>query len=459
MNKFLNFLLMVVLTGCLSLTTVSCSNNDNPSSSQVTPPTPETTDVFFSTEVNKLIDANYEQLKTKGWAELRIPAALFDHTAFAIPSDAAGDIGYVINAGYEAYIYGGTIRDAVMGEAGNDVDFVSNARPEQLEALVPNTKIFTAPNGYKVAQAWHGEEDRTDMGTMRAIYWYMRGKTGIPESKHPVTGEDINVYSDELWEDSYSRDLPINGLYYDYKTGDLLDFHGGLHDLREGIIRTIVHPDIVFPHDASALIRAVRFAGRFGFTIDEVTSAGIHKHLPECDALGASGIAYDMIKGFHDGNMTVTYSLYKEYGFLGRYFLTLKDVLETADYNNYAKKVYAYLDNQKCKVYAVTLGALFMPVMQKAMAGKEATAENVTAVWNELEKQSGQSEKFEIPDADKAAMCQVWNLVMQMMTDAVVDDAAKVAAIRADAQFKNASLLLDALAEADSQLADFASFW
>ena len=56
-------------------------------------------------------------------------------------------------------------------------------------------------------------------------------------------------------------------------------------------------------------------------------------------------------------------------------------------------------------------------------------------------------------------MCQVWNLVMQMMTDAVVDDAAKVAAIRADAQFKNASLLLDALAEADSQLADFASFW
>ena len=423
------------------------------------PSTPQFPDGFFSTAVNKLIDENYGQLSAKGWAELRIPAELFDHKSFAIPANALGDIEYVIKKGYKAYIYGGTIRDAVWGQLGNDVDFVSDAMPERLVEIVPNTKLFTAPNGYKVAQAWHGDDDRTDMGTMRAIYWYMRGKPGIPESSYPVTGEDINVYSQDLWEDSYSRDLTINGLYYDYSTGDLLDFHGGLHDMREGIIRTIVHPDLVFPYNPSALIRAVRFAGHYGFDIEPVTSQGIHDHLPECDALGASGIAYDMIKGFHDGNMTTTYRLYKDYNFLGRYFLTLKDVLETSEYDNYVKKVYAYLDAKVCKEYSVTLAALFSPVMQKAMEGKTATLAEVTATWNNLEHQSGQDQWFEIPDDVKAAMCQVWYLVGQMTSVAVVSDSAKVAAIRADAHFANAALLLHALAETDSNLVQYAKFW
>ena len=136
------------------------------------------------------------------------PAAMFDHTAFKIPDNEKGDMDYVINAGYKAYVYGGTVRDAVVGVASNDVDFTTDATPEELETIVPNTKIFVAPNGYKVAQAWHGDE-RTDMTTMRAIYYYLRGKEGIPESSYPTDGT-INVYSKELWEDSYSRDLTIN---------------------------------------------------------------------------------------------------------------------------------------------------------------------------------------------------------------------------------------------------------
>ena len=379
-------MLTFIVHGCIAWLT-SCNISDNP----VSPKQPASKVVsggFFSSAVNKLIDENYEQLKTKSWAELRIPAKLFDHTAFAIPANAAGDMDYVVKAGYHTFVNGGAVRDAIMGKAANDIDFSTEALPEQLVEIVPNTKLFTAPNGYVVAQAWHGDKECTDMGTMRAIYWFMRGKPGIPESSNPVTGTSLNVYSKNLWEDSYSRDLTINGLYYDYSTGDLLDFHGGLHDMREGIIRTIVHPDLVFPYNPSALIRAVRFAGHYGFDIEPVTSQGIHDHLPECDALGASGIAYDMIKGFHDGNMTTTYRLYKDYNFLGRYFLTLKDVLETSEYDNYVKKVYAYLDAKVCKEYSVTLAALFSPVMQKAMEGKTATLAEVTATWNNLEHQS-----------------------------------------------------------------------
>ena len=406
MRRLQLWVLTFIVLGCIAWL-ISCNISDNP----VSPKQPASKVVsggFFSSAVNKLIDENYEQLKTKSWAELRIPAKLFDHTAFAIPANAAGDMDYVVKAGYHTFVNGGAVRDAIMGKAANDIDFSTEALPEQLVEIVPNTKLFTAPNGYVVAQAWHGDKECTDMGTMRAIYWFMRGKPGIPESSNPVTGTSLNVYSKNLWEDSFSRDLTINALYYDYQTGDILDFHGGLHDLREGIIRTVVNPDVMFPNSSTDLLRAVRLAARYNFTIEPVTDAGIRKHLPACDALGASGIAYHLIKGFHDGNMSVTYRLYKEYGFLGRYFLMLKDVLDTKEYEDYIVKTYAKLDKQHCKDTPTTLGALFLPVIQKAMGDKEWTDENLLKVFNDLEASSGQKNYFEISDDIKANMCRIW---------------------------------------------------
>lgn len=364
---------------------------------------------------------------------------------------------YVINAGYKAYVYGGTVRDAVVGVASNDVDFTTDATPEELETIVPNTKIFVAPNGYMVAQAWHGDE-RTDMTTMRAIYYYLRGKEGIPESSYPTDGT-INVYSKELWEDSYSRDLTINAIYYDGKTGNLIDYHGGLRDIREGIIRSTANPDVVYPNNPSNLLRAVRFASRFGFTIEAETDKAIRKHLPVCDALGAGGIAYDLIKVFHDGNMTLGYRLMKDYGMLDRYFLTLKDTLNTTAYDSYAKAAYAYLDGQKNKDYAVSLATLFLPVVNKAMQGKTTDLETFKATYNTLEKDSKQADYFLIEDAMKADMFRLWLLVSQMGDKAIIDDATKKAAVKADSLFAKALLVMQAKAQTDTEVAKIVDFW
>jgi len=444
-------LLGLLLTG--STTFVSCTVEDN----AIEPQQEEVAKGFFTDEINKLIDENYEKVKANGYAELVIPAAMFDHTFFKIPDNAKGDMDYVINAGYKAYVFGGTVRDAVVGVASNDVDFTTDATPEELEKIVPNTKIFVAPNGYKVAQAWHGN-DRTDMGTMRAIYYYLRGKDGIPESSYPTDGT-INVYSKELWEDSYSRDLTINAIYYDGKTGNLIDYHGGLHDIREGVIRSTADPDAVYPYNAEALIRAVRFAARFGFTIEAETDKAIRKHLSACDELGAGGIAYDLIKVFHDGNMTLGYRLMKDYGILDRFFLTLKDTLNTSNYDSYAKAAYAYLDGQNNKDYAVSLATLFLPVVNKAMQGKTADLETFKTTYNTLEKDSKQADYFLIEDAMKADMFRLWLLVSQMGDKAVIDDATKKAAVKADSLFAKALLVLQAKAQTDTGVAKIVDYW
>ena len=287
----------------------------------------------------------------------------------------------------------------------------------------------------------------------------MRGQPGIPESSYPVTDKSPNVYSKEVWEDSFGRDLTFNAVYYDYQTGNLIDYHGGLHDLREGIVRSTSNPDVMFPNNPTNMIRAIRFAARFGFTIDPETDKAIRKYLPACDALGAEGIAYDLIKVFHDGNMTQGYQLLKDYGLLERYFLTLKDTLKTSGYDNYAKAAYAYLDGQKNKDYAVSLATLFLPIVEKAMQGKTADLETIKTTYNTLEKDSKQADYFLIGDKIKADMFQIWLLVSQMGDNTVIEDATKKAAVKADSLFAKALLVLKAKAQTDAETAKIVDLW
>ncbi len=420
----------------LILLPVSCTVYDNPLPS-TEPEKPVITDGFFTPEINKLIDENQKLVEANGYAELVIPASMFDHSAFSVPDNERNDLDYVAKAGYKTYVCGGTVRDAVMGVASNDVDFISDATPEQLVEIVPNTKIYTAPSGYQVAQAWHGDE-RTDMGTIRAIYYYLRGKPGIPESKTPTDGT-VNSYSKELWEDPYSRDLTINSIYYDYQTGNLIDFHGGLHDLREGIIRPGFNPDYVYPYNPSNILRAIRFAARFNFKVEANTEKAIRQYLPEVDKLGGSGIAYNLSSGFHDGCMQRTYALYKEYGFVHRFFTTLHSLENDNNFNSYIRKVYHYLDEKSCKDIQVNMAALFMPALKEAMGTNQWTEENIASTWNNLETTTKQKDFFEISEADKTAIFKIWYLVNQLSS------ANPQAGVEQDAHYAQAKLLYDAI--------------
>ena len=112
--------------------------------------------------------------------------------------------------------------------------------------------------GGLVAQAHHPDGDVTDMVPMHGIDSRLQGKPGMP-----ANGAYGQTYSKNLLDDTYSRDLTINSLYYDYQTGDIIDYHGGLHDLREHIIRTVYDANLMYPINSSALIRTVRFAARY----------------------------------------------------------------------------------------------------------------------------------------------------------------------------------------------------
>lgn len=136
----------------MSLVT-ACTTEDN----AVDPvgPQEEVVTEFYNETVNKMIDENYEKVKANGYAKLVIPKSLYKEGLFTFPVNAASDMKCMVDAGYKAYVNGGTVRDGVMGTPSHDIDFSTNASIDQIVATVPNAKSFNAFKNIWVVKAYH----------------------------------------------------------------------------------------------------------------------------------------------------------------------------------------------------------------------------------------------------------------------------------------------------------------
>ena len=271
----------------------------------------------------------------------------------------------------------------------------------------------------------------------------------------------VGTYSKRLLDDTYSRDLTINSIYYDYKTGDIIDYHGGLHDLRDHVIRTVYDPNVMFPINSSALIRTVRFAARYGFDIDSYTSKAIQDHMHYCDDLGPSLLNFYVTKGFTDGCGQRTYKYYLDNGILGRYVLMLKDYMNKKEYTDRLFPALDYFDEQHAGSISLAIAALFLPCLEDNIGNTEPTQENITALWDKLETESKQKDHFELDDfsGTKTETMTIWYLYKQMTADATLTDAQKTAAIKSNAKYKLALMLLNGYAKTDSSLSKYTDYW
>lgn len=448
-SKFFNVWLLLV---SMSLVT-ACTTEDN----AVDPvgPQEEVITEFYNETVNKMIDENYEKVKANGYAELVIPASLYPKGMIKMPAADMEAMDYVIKAGHTAFVNGGAVRDGVMGKELHDVDFSTDATPDELIAIVPNSHK-TQAGKLTIAQAEHEGGIRTDMVPYQAMDIRLKGQWGVPES--PYFGQ---TYSKNLIDDSYGRDLTINAVYYDYKTGDIIDYHGGLRDIREKIIRTPVEPNLAFTIDPQSMLRAVRFAARYEFTIEENTAKAIEANLTKVDAIKPSLRRYVVIKGFCDKCAFRTYQYNVKYGVLGYLCPMLKDYIGNAEYEDYLKTVFDYVDSQKAMEASLAYCILFMPPVMKELGDKEPTFDNIKAAFDKLEQGSGQDKLFWLEDYrfTKSDPILIWRNYRLMTTDATLKDAALVNSLRKEFTFKSSLMLLNAMALTDNSLKKYADEW
>jgi len=166
-------------------------------------------------------------------------------------------------SGYQALLVGGCVRDLLLSREPADYDVATSATPAEVLRLFPNGLDVGAHFGVIL---FHQDSLKVEIATFRSDLGYSNGR-------HP----DQVVYSKTPAEDVQRRDFTINGLLMRHDTGEVLDFVGGRVDLNAHIVRAIGEPSRRFAEDKLRMLRAVRFAARFGYTIEPETFAAIRE--------------------------------------------------------------------------------------------------------------------------------------------------------------------------------------
>ena len=163
-------------------------------------------------------------------------------------------LGQIESHGYEAYFVGGCVRDTLLNKKINDIDIASSARPEEVEAMFPITFDVGKEHGTIVVVVDKAPYEITTFRT----------EGDYTDFRRP---DEVNFVRN-LREDTLRRDFTINAMAFD-RQGELYDYHGGVKDLNDHLIRCVGNAQERFLEDALRMMRAIRFASQLGFEIEE----------------------------------------------------------------------------------------------------------------------------------------------------------------------------------------------
>ena len=184
-------------------------------------------------------------------------------------------------AGFQALLAGGCVRDMLLHRRSSDYDVATDAVPGQVRKLFPHVLLVGAKFG--VAMVVHNRQ-KVEVTTFRTDLQYSDGR------------RPVGVQFSTPRADALRRDFTINGMFYDVKSGEDIDYVGGKADLRRGVIRTIGDPQLRFAEDYLRMIRAVRCAVRLGFGIAPATARAISQYAPHITGISGERIFDELSK-------------------------------------------------------------------------------------------------------------------------------------------------------------------
>ena len=190
-------------------------------------------------------------------------------------------------AGHQAYLVGGCVRDILLGREPADYDVSTDATPDRVQSLFPQSLAVGAQFGVIIVT---DDSEQVEVATFRS-------DVGYSDGRHP----DRVVFASSAREDVQRRDFTINALLLDPETNEVLDYVGGRDDLRAGIIRAIGKPAERFREDKLRMTRAVRFAARFRYAIDAATFGAILKLAPDICQVSSERVRDELTKILTEG--------------------------------------------------------------------------------------------------------------------------------------------------------------
>lgn len=248
-------------------------------------------------------------------------------------SDNALKVLYRLNgAGYEAYLVGGGVRDLLLSQQPKDFDIATNATPEQIKKLFRNCRLIG--RRFRLAHIMFGR-DIIEVATFRGHHQEAE-KNVSQQSKDGMLLRD-NVYG-SIDEDAERRDFTINAMYYNISDYAVHDYAGGVEDLEDHLIRLIGDPETRYREDPVRMLRAIRFAAKLDFDIEEDTGAPIEDLAPLLSDIPAARLYEESLKLLQAGHGLETYHLLREYNLFQQLFPVITPYF-TSEYNSYAEQM------------------------------------------------------------------------------------------------------------------------
>jgi poly(A) polymerase len=240
-----------------------------------------------------------------------------------IDPDAYRAVERLRERGHEAYLVGGCVRDLLLGRKPKDFDIATSARPQHVKRAFPrNCRIIG--RRFKLAHLhFHQNRKILEVSTFRRT----------PDESNE--GDDLLITHDNEFgtsgEDAVRRDFTMNALFYDPVEDRILDFVGGLEHVHDRVLQTIGDPEVRFREDPVRILRAVKFAGRLGFTIEPETLAAMKRVAPDLSRSARPRLLEEILRLLRAGHAFQSFRLLRDIGALGVLLPLVDEYLAGAD--------------------------------------------------------------------------------------------------------------------------------
>lgn len=362
------------------------------------------------------------------------------------------------DAGFEAYLVGGGVRDILVEARPKDFDLVTNAKPEEIRKLFRNCILIG--KRFRLAHVRFGR-DIIEVSTFRA-------KTvTIDSGKHEYSEHGMllrdNVYG-TLEEDVWRRDFTVNALYYRISDFSITDHTGGMKDLRAKKIKMIGDPVVRYREDPVRMLRAVRIAAKLDFTITKTTAAPIKELSILLTNISHARLFEEVNKWFRSGKSLATFKLLQKYELLNFLFPQAQEVLEDK-HNKTVKKLleqgFTNTDQRISEDKTVTPAFLYAvllwwPLQEqiKILSKDKKTIQSLIiqkAIKHVLQKQKQQTL---IPQKLLETIKEIWLMQYQLTKKFKKSDY-----LIEHPRFRAAYDFLLLRAQSGEQVKEFADFW
>ena len=332
-----------------------------------------------------------------------------------ISSNAMRVIERLHEAGYDAHIVGGGVRDLLLGLRPKDFDVATNATPEQVRQVFRHSRIIG--RRFRIVHVLFGR-DMIEVTTFRGHHSNTDNKKDGEAHDSGLLLRD-NVYG-SIEEDAIRRDFTVNALYYGVDR-NVRDFCNGMRDIQKRQIHMIGDPETRYREDPVRMLRAVRLAAKLDFSLEKNTATPIAKLAPLLDDISNARLFDEMIKLFMGGSAVKTFDLMVEHQLFKTLFPGPARLLQPGNYSD--RLIHQALTNTDDRIRrelhvtpAFLCAAILWPILQQqqqhaeheGLPAYQALQKAAQKVISEQVKRIGIPKRFTLP------MQEIWELQWQL---------------------------------------------